>query len=96
MILTDIKTESEYEILLDWIDSQFDKELDPCSTEGKKLEEALEMVKEYEDKNFLIPNPSLKQKSRSYQNDLKKISVWSEESIKEIENSMAIFKSKKL
>lgn len=96
MILTDIKTESEYEILLDQIDSQFDKKLDPGSAEGKKLEEALAMVKEYEDKNFLIPNPSLNRKSRSYQAGLKKISVWSEESIKEIENAMAIFKSKKL
>jgi hypothetical protein len=63
---------------LDWIDSQFDKKLDPGTAEMKNLEEALAMVREYEDKNFLIPNPSLNRKSRSFQADLKKISVWSE------------------
>ena len=57
MNLTEIKTESEFEILLEWIDSQFDKQPSPDSAEGKKLKKALEMVKEYEEKCFPIPYP---------------------------------------
>lgn len=52
-----INTEKEYEHLLDWIDDQFEKKVDQNTSDGKKLKEALLLVKEYEDIHFQIPDP---------------------------------------
>lgn len=57
MELTVIKTEEEYESFLDWVDEQFDKKVTPDSPEGKKLEVALVLIKNYEDEHFAIPFP---------------------------------------
>lgn len=52
-----INTEKEYEHLLDWIDDQFEKKVNQNTSDGKKLKEALLLVKEYEDIHFQIPDP---------------------------------------
>ncbi len=57
MDLSVINTETEYEHLLDRIYDQFEKKVDQNTSDGKKLKEALLMVKEYEDINFQIPDP---------------------------------------
>lgn len=57
MELSVIKTEKEYENLLDWIDEQFDKKIDPNTSEGKRLEVALVLIKTYEDQYYPIPSP---------------------------------------
>ncbi len=57
MNLSKIETESEYENILDWIADQFDKKVDRNTPEGKKLEVALALIKNYEDEHFPIPSP---------------------------------------
>ena len=57
MELAVIKTEEDYNSLLEWIDEQFDKKVSPESPEGKKLEVALVLVKNYEDQHYPIPYP---------------------------------------
>lgn len=57
MELAVIKTEEDYNSLLEWIDEQFDKKVSPESAEGKKLEVALVLVKNYEDQHYPIPYP---------------------------------------
>jgi len=57
MELNVLKTEKEYQDLLDWVDEQFDKKIQPNTPEGKKLELALVLIKHYEDENFPIPYP---------------------------------------
>jgi HTH-type transcriptional regulator/antitoxin HigA len=57
MELSVIKTETEYDHLLNWIDNQFDKKVDPNTPEGKKLEVALVLIKNYEDRYYPIPSP---------------------------------------
>jgi len=57
MELNIIKSEKQYQEFLDWIDEMFDKKVSPDSEIGKKLEVALLLVKEYEDKNYVIPHP---------------------------------------
>ena len=57
MELNVLKTEKEYQDLLDWVDEQFDKKIQPDTPEGKKLELALVLIKHYEDENFPIPYP---------------------------------------
>jgi len=57
MELSVIKSDQEYETLLDWVDSKFDQKIRPDSPEGKKLEIALVLIKDYEDKNYPIPLP---------------------------------------
>lgn len=51
------KSEAEYRNLLDWVDEQFDKKVQPNTPEGKKLEVALVLIKNYEDQNYPIPFP---------------------------------------
>ncbi len=53
-----MNTESEYEQMLNWIDNQFDLNLEPDSEEGKQLQTALLLIKQYEDLHYLIPHVS--------------------------------------
>lgn len=57
MELAVIKTEEDYNSLLEWIDEQFERKVSPDSPEGKKLEVALVLVKNYEDQHYPIPYP---------------------------------------
>lgn len=57
MELEVIKSDVQYEKILDWVDEQFDKKVSPNSPEGRKLEIALVLIKSYEDQNFPIPHP---------------------------------------
>ena len=49
-----IETEKEYEDLMDWVDAQFDIGVRKGTEEGNNLEQALLLIKEYEDKNYQI------------------------------------------
>lgn len=57
MELSVIKSEEEYQNLLNWVDEQFDKKIHPNTPEGKKLEVALVLIKNYEDQFYPIPLP---------------------------------------
>lgn len=57
MELKIIKTERQYQKSLEWVDSMFDKKVKPSSPEGEKLQVALLLIKEYEDKHYPIPVP---------------------------------------
>lgn len=59
MDLQIIKTEKEYQNLLDWIDAQFDLGYEPNTSEGEKLQIALLLIKQYEDANYAIPFPNV-------------------------------------
>lgn len=52
-----IKSEAEYDLMLDWVDAQFDKKPHPESKEGNKLQIALLLIKAYEDVHYKIPSP---------------------------------------
>lgn len=56
MNLQTIKTEEEYELILAWIDKQFEQSPTPESPEGKQLQLALSFVKAYEDIHYPIPS----------------------------------------
>ena len=55
MKLKIIKTESEYENLLEWVDTQFNLGYASDTKQGKKLQSALLLIKQYEDINYAIP-----------------------------------------
>ncbi len=57
MELSVIKSETQYEEYLDWVDEQFDKKVAPETPDGKKLEVALLLIKQFEDENHSIPFP---------------------------------------
>ena len=57
MELQIIKTKKQYEAYLDWVDAMFDKKVKPATPEGKKLQVALLLIKQYEDANYPIPLP---------------------------------------
>src|SRR5476651_2428256 len=57
MDLQIIKTEKEYENLLEWVDTQFDLNIVPESKEGSHLQIALLLIKQYEDLHYAIPSP---------------------------------------
>ena len=57
MDLQIIKTEKQYQDLLDWIDNQFDLLPSPESKQGQQLQIALLVVKQYEDEHYQIPSP---------------------------------------
>ncbi len=57
MELKIIKTQSQYEKTLSWIDEMFDKKVKPNTSDGEKLQIALLVVKNYEDANYSIPFP---------------------------------------
>jgi HTH-type transcriptional regulator/antitoxin HigA len=48
---------SEYDQFLDWIDIQFDNKVEPNTEIGDKLEVALLLIKDYEDKHYPILYP---------------------------------------
>jgi HTH-type transcriptional regulator / antitoxin HigA len=50
-----IKSDKQYEELLEWVDKEFDKKINPDSPEGKTLQEVLLRIKEYEDVNYPVP-----------------------------------------
>jgi len=55
MELSVIKTEEQYNQYLGWVDEEFDKKVAPDSAEGKKLEVALLLIKQFEDEHYAIP-----------------------------------------
>jgi HTH-type transcriptional regulator/antitoxin HigA len=57
MKLKPIKTNKEYKAWLDWVDIQFDKKIKPNTPEGEKLQVALMLIKDYEDRHYPIPLP---------------------------------------
>ena len=57
MISHIIKTEKQYEELLEWIDLQFDLNHSPESKGGQQLQIALLLIKQYEDEHYHIPSP---------------------------------------
>lgn len=57
MILKPIKTEAEYDALMDWVDEQFDLRVKPDSPQGETLQIALLLIKAYEDQYYAIPSP---------------------------------------
>ncbi len=52
-----IRTEKEYQDLLEWVDIQFDLNIAPESKEGGHLQIALLLIKQYEDLHYAIPSP---------------------------------------
>lgn len=58
MELKIIKTKSQYEKTLSWIDEMFDKKVKPNTPDGEKLQIALLVVKKYEDISYPIPYPN--------------------------------------
>jgi HTH-type transcriptional regulator/antitoxin HigA len=58
MELSVIKNKTQYEAYLEWIDEMFDKKVSPNSANGKKVEVALLLIKQYEDEHFSIPYPN--------------------------------------
>ena len=57
MKLKIIKTKKDYEECLNWVDKMFDKKIKISTPEGEKLQIALLLIKQYEDKNYPIPIP---------------------------------------
>lgn len=57
MTLKPIKTDQEYDTMLEWVDTQFDLSPDINSPEGEQLQIALLLIKAYEDVNYPIPTP---------------------------------------
>ncbi len=74
MELKIIKTAKQYQLYLNWVDEMFDKKIKASSPEGEKLQIALLLIKEYEDKHFPIPVPDaiaaikLKMEERGWKN----------------------------
>lgn len=58
MKLKPIKTNKEYEALLEWVDKQFDKKVKRNSPDGDQLQIALLLIKQYEDVHYAIPFPN--------------------------------------
>ena len=50
-----IKSEKQYDDYLDWVDIQFNKNINPKSAEGEKLQIVLMLIKHYEDIHYEIP-----------------------------------------
>jgi HTH-type transcriptional regulator / antitoxin HigA len=57
MILKTIKSDADYEKMLDWVDAQLDIDPDLGTPEGEQLQVALLLIKAYEDVNYPIPVP---------------------------------------
>jgi len=55
MKLSIIKSEKQYDEYLDWVDIQFNKNIDPNSAGGEKLQIALMLIKHYEAIHYEIP-----------------------------------------
>jgi HTH-type transcriptional regulator / antitoxin HigA len=57
MQLKPITSKKEYEQYLEWVDSLFDKKIKPNSEQGRTLQVALLLIKDYEDRHYPIPLP---------------------------------------
>ncbi|WP_257670332.1 helix-turn-helix domain-containing protein [Parapedobacter tibetensis] len=57
MELKIIKSEKEYDAMLDWVDAQFDAGVNLESEAGERLQMALLLIKNYEDEHYRIPAP---------------------------------------
>ena len=57
MKLKPIKTKRDYEAFLAWVDEGFENKVKLNSPEGERLQVALLLIKEYEDKYYPIPKP---------------------------------------
>ncbi len=57
MTLRPLKTEEQYDELLQWLDEQFDRKVPPDSPLGEKVQMALLLVRAYEDEHYPIPAP---------------------------------------
>lgn len=57
MELKIIKTEKQYESSMKWLDIEFEKNIKPNTAEGNKIQIALLLVKEYEDRCYPVPMP---------------------------------------
>ena len=54
MDLQIIKSENEYQDLLNWVDAQFNLGYAPHTPQGEKLQVALLLIKQYDDENYPI------------------------------------------
>ena len=70
MTLRIIKSETEYQKYLDWVDDMFDKKVLPETPEGEKLQVVLLLIKQYEDQFYPVPKPDPIDAIRSKMNDL--------------------------
>jgi HTH-type transcriptional regulator/antitoxin HigA len=57
MKLRPLKTEQQYDELLQWLDEQFDLQIPPDSPQGEDVQMALLLVKAYEDEHYPVPAP---------------------------------------
>ncbi|HYV95673.1 MAG TPA: hypothetical protein VE978_28120 [Chitinophagales bacterium] len=57
MKLRPVRTKKDYQILLDWVNQQFDKKVKRDSPAGEQLQIALLLIKHYEDKQYPVPLP---------------------------------------
>lgn len=57
MKLRPIKTEEDYDSMMNWIDQQFDLKVASDTSEGETLQVALLLIKAYEDEHYPIPAP---------------------------------------
>jgi HTH-type transcriptional regulator/antitoxin HigA len=57
MELKPIKTDSDYEAMLEWVDEQLDIKPALDSAKGNTLQIALLLIKAYEDEHYQIPAP---------------------------------------
>jgi len=58
MELRIIRNKKQYEKYLNWVDAMFDKKVKSASMEGEKVQVALLLIKQYEDKHYPIPYPN--------------------------------------
>ena len=69
-----LKTEQKYDLLMAWVDEQFDKRTPPSSPEGETVQIALLLIKAYEDEHYSDPSPDpidairLKMEEKGYRN----------------------------
>lgn len=57
MELKIIRSQTQYEQYLGWVDAMFDKKVEVNSNEGEMLQVVLLLIKQYEDINYPIPMP---------------------------------------
>ncbi len=74
MKLKPLKTEQDYDVLMAWVDKQFDKKTSPNSSDGETVQIALLLIKAYEDEYYSVPAPDpieairLKMDEKGYRN----------------------------
>ncbi len=57
MKLRPIKSNKDYESMLEWVDQMFNKKVKADSPGGEQVQIALLLIKQYEDVHFRIPYP---------------------------------------